>query len=218
MEKKPKSPSIKGPSEWLTGNIWMLDPIARAMSLAVRVNAVHFTPGARTGGTRTCSVRRCSSPRGRGGSSRPAARSPGSSRVTSCTRPPRSGIGMARARSFHGAPLDHRRARCERQARDRLGRPRHRRGVRRRGALTGEPNVGTRGLGPTPLTEATARLRRWSMSRKIGTKAARALRGDRAPHRRAARARARLPLPCFPCGSMVATRPGGGDCHVAAPY
>ena len=27
MEKKPKTPSIKGPSEWFTGDVW-LDPIA----------------------------------------------------------------------------------------------------------------------------------------------------------------------------------------------
>ena len=48
MEKKPKTPSIKGPSEWFTGDVW-LDPIARGDEPSrVRVNAVHFTPGART--------------------------------------------------------------------------------------------------------------------------------------------------------------------------
>src|SRR5580765_1704857 len=48
MEKTPTSPCIKGPSDWFTGDVW-LDPIARGDEPSrVRVNAVHFTPGART--------------------------------------------------------------------------------------------------------------------------------------------------------------------------
>jgi quercetin dioxygenase-like cupin family protein len=48
MEKKPKTPSTKGPSEWFTGDVW-IDAIARGDEPSrVRVNAVHFTPGART--------------------------------------------------------------------------------------------------------------------------------------------------------------------------
>ena len=48
MEKKRKTPSTKGPSEWFTGDVW-IDTIARGDEPSrVRVNAVHFTPGART--------------------------------------------------------------------------------------------------------------------------------------------------------------------------
>jgi quercetin dioxygenase-like cupin family protein len=48
MEKKRKTASTKGPSEWFTGDVW-IDAIARGDEPSrVRVNAVHFTPGART--------------------------------------------------------------------------------------------------------------------------------------------------------------------------
>ena len=48
MEKKTKQPSTKGPAEWFTGEVW-IDAIARGMEPSrVRVNAVHFSPGART--------------------------------------------------------------------------------------------------------------------------------------------------------------------------
>ena len=40
--------SVRGPAEWFTGEVW-LDPIVRGEEPSrVRVNAVHFTPGART--------------------------------------------------------------------------------------------------------------------------------------------------------------------------
>lgn len=48
MERKSKPSTAKGPSEWFTGDVW-LDPIVRGEEPSrVRVNAVHFTPGART--------------------------------------------------------------------------------------------------------------------------------------------------------------------------
>ncbi len=48
MEVVPKQPSVKGPPEWFTGDVY-LDVIARGEEPSrVRVNAVHFTPGART--------------------------------------------------------------------------------------------------------------------------------------------------------------------------
>jgi len=48
MEVQPKPPSAKGPAEWFTGDVW-IDTIARGEEPSrVRVNAVHFTPGART--------------------------------------------------------------------------------------------------------------------------------------------------------------------------
>jgi quercetin dioxygenase-like cupin family protein len=48
VEFVPKQPSAKGPAEWFTGDVY-LDAIARGEEPSrVRVNAVHFTPGART--------------------------------------------------------------------------------------------------------------------------------------------------------------------------
>jgi quercetin dioxygenase-like cupin family protein len=48
VEIKPKAPSIKGPAEWFTGDVY-IDPIARGEEPArIQVVAVHFTPGART--------------------------------------------------------------------------------------------------------------------------------------------------------------------------
>ena len=48
MEVQPKPPSGKGPAEWFTGDVW-IDAIARGEEPSrVRVNAVRFTPGART--------------------------------------------------------------------------------------------------------------------------------------------------------------------------
>ena len=48
MDLQPKKPSAKGPAECFTGDVW-LDQIAQGEEPSrVRVNAVHFTPGART--------------------------------------------------------------------------------------------------------------------------------------------------------------------------
>ena len=48
MELKPKPPSMKGPSAWFTGEVW-IDPIARGDEPSkLSVSAVRFTPGART--------------------------------------------------------------------------------------------------------------------------------------------------------------------------
>ena len=48
MDVRPKQPSIKGPAETFTGDVW-IDPIAVGVEPSrVRVNAVHFSPGART--------------------------------------------------------------------------------------------------------------------------------------------------------------------------
>ena len=48
MEVQPKQPSVKGPSDWFTGEVW-IDPIARGKAPSrLAVSAVHFTPGART--------------------------------------------------------------------------------------------------------------------------------------------------------------------------
>ena len=48
MELRPKQPSVKGPAEWFTGDVY-IDVIAVGEEPSrVRVNAVRFTPGART--------------------------------------------------------------------------------------------------------------------------------------------------------------------------
>ena len=48
MEMMPRHPSIKGPAEWFTGDVY-IQPIANGVDPSrIQVNAVHFTPGART--------------------------------------------------------------------------------------------------------------------------------------------------------------------------
>ena len=48
MQILPKQPSMKGPAEWFTGDVY-IDPIARGQEPSrIQVNAVHFTPGARS--------------------------------------------------------------------------------------------------------------------------------------------------------------------------
>jgi quercetin dioxygenase-like cupin family protein len=48
VEVQPRSPSLKGPAEWFTGDVW-IDPIVRGEDPSrIRALAVHFSPGART--------------------------------------------------------------------------------------------------------------------------------------------------------------------------
>jgi quercetin dioxygenase-like cupin family protein len=48
MERKPRPPSMKGPEQWFTGDVW-IDGIAQGQGgSTVSVAAVHFTPGSRT--------------------------------------------------------------------------------------------------------------------------------------------------------------------------
>ncbi|HEX6395385.1 MAG TPA: cupin domain-containing protein [Acidimicrobiales bacterium] len=48
MEQVPSLPTIKGPTDWFTGDVW-IDSIFRGEEPSrVRVIAVHFAPGART--------------------------------------------------------------------------------------------------------------------------------------------------------------------------
>jgi quercetin dioxygenase-like cupin family protein len=48
MEIIPKRPSVKGPSEWFTGDVW-IDLVATGREPSrLNVGAVHFSPGART--------------------------------------------------------------------------------------------------------------------------------------------------------------------------
>jgi quercetin dioxygenase-like cupin family protein len=46
MDVEPRQPTVKGPAEWFTGDVW-IDPIAGGEG-RLGVAAVHFTPGART--------------------------------------------------------------------------------------------------------------------------------------------------------------------------
>jgi quercetin dioxygenase-like cupin family protein len=48
VEVQPKQPSIKGPADMFTGDVWF-DVLAKGEEPSrLRVNAVHFAPGART--------------------------------------------------------------------------------------------------------------------------------------------------------------------------
>jgi quercetin dioxygenase-like cupin family protein len=48
MNINPKQPTVKGPAEWFTGDVW-IDSIAQAHDdSTLNVGAVHFSPGART--------------------------------------------------------------------------------------------------------------------------------------------------------------------------
>ena len=48
MEIQPKQPSVKGPADWFTGNVW-IDPIILGEKPSnLRANRVSFEPGART--------------------------------------------------------------------------------------------------------------------------------------------------------------------------
>jgi quercetin dioxygenase-like cupin family protein len=48
MEIQPKQPTAKGPADWFTGDVY-IDRVAQGEAPSrLNVNAVHFTPGART--------------------------------------------------------------------------------------------------------------------------------------------------------------------------
>ena len=48
MGLQPKPPTIKGPVDWFTGDVW-IDPIVQPEGDSkLNIGAVHFTPGART--------------------------------------------------------------------------------------------------------------------------------------------------------------------------
>lgn len=49
MDIEPKRPTVKGPADWFTGDVY-IDPVLgrKAEPSRVAVGCVHFTPGART--------------------------------------------------------------------------------------------------------------------------------------------------------------------------
>lgn len=48
MEITPKQPTVKGPDEWFTGEVWLDGLVQAHGDSTINVAAVHFTPGART--------------------------------------------------------------------------------------------------------------------------------------------------------------------------
>ena len=48
MEIKPKQPTVRGPADWFTGDVWMDSVVQPDDQSTLNVAAVHFTPGART--------------------------------------------------------------------------------------------------------------------------------------------------------------------------
>ena len=66
MDLQPKQPSVKGPPERFTGDVWY-DVIASGQPPSrVRVNVVRFAPAPATPGMPTPSDRPCTSPRASG--------------------------------------------------------------------------------------------------------------------------------------------------------
>jgi quercetin dioxygenase-like cupin family protein len=48
VQPQPKQPTIKGPADWFTGDVY-IDPIVQPQGQSqLNIGAVHFTPGART--------------------------------------------------------------------------------------------------------------------------------------------------------------------------
>jgi len=45
---QPKKPTVKGPADWFTGDVWIDSIVQPHDHSTVNVGAVHFTPGART--------------------------------------------------------------------------------------------------------------------------------------------------------------------------
>ena len=48
MELKPKQPTVQGPADWFTGDVWIDSIVQPHDHSRLNVAAVHFTPGART--------------------------------------------------------------------------------------------------------------------------------------------------------------------------
>ena len=48
MEIRPKQPTVKGPADWFTGDVWIDSIVQPHEHSQLKVAAVHFSPGART--------------------------------------------------------------------------------------------------------------------------------------------------------------------------
>jgi quercetin dioxygenase-like cupin family protein len=47
MKVHPSRPTVKGPAEWFTGDVW-IDFITQGQGSPMTISSVHFTPGARS--------------------------------------------------------------------------------------------------------------------------------------------------------------------------
>jgi hypothetical protein len=45
---QPKKPTVKGPTEWFTGDVWIDSIVQQSDHSTLNVGAVHFTPEARS--------------------------------------------------------------------------------------------------------------------------------------------------------------------------
>ena len=99
LEIQSKQPSIKGPAEMFTGDVWF-DVIARGEEPSrIRVNIVRFAPGARNAWHRHAVGQTLHVTEGRGLSRPAAARSSRSGPATPSTRRRASGTGTAPPRT-----------------------------------------------------------------------------------------------------------------------
>ncbi len=48
MDVRPKKPTVKGPADWFTGDVWIDGIVEPEGDSTVNIGAVHFIPGART--------------------------------------------------------------------------------------------------------------------------------------------------------------------------
>jgi quercetin dioxygenase-like cupin family protein len=48
MEIEPKQPTMRGPADWFTGDVWIDAVVPAREESTLNVGAVHFHPGART--------------------------------------------------------------------------------------------------------------------------------------------------------------------------
>ncbi len=97
MEIKPNQPTIKGPGDWFTGDVWIDSVVQPHDHSTLNVAAVHFTPGARSAwhvhdGGQTLYVTE-----GEGRVQSRGEPSSRSARATSSTRPQVSGTGTGAA-------------------------------------------------------------------------------------------------------------------------
>ena len=46
MEPQPRKPTVNGPADWFTGDVWIDRIVAPEGQSQLNVGAVHFTPGA----------------------------------------------------------------------------------------------------------------------------------------------------------------------------
>jgi quercetin dioxygenase-like cupin family protein len=95
MEVEPRKPTVKGPADWFTGDVF-IDVVARGHGESpVSIGLVHFTPGARTAWHAHSLGQTLYVTEGEGRVRRVASPPSRSGPVTSCSRRAASGTGTA---------------------------------------------------------------------------------------------------------------------------